>query len=164
MRRCHRPAIYEQGLVPSRKACSHSVLTQRHPLAMPRSVQKASAFRGSTCIDGAARKNDHRKMLRELDIPRHMDHHAHLHTAQSQRLEWRARPDAYCVNAWLRSSTCTASAIRALICHATPSRHAMAQPVRVEQASVCQPSLTCSRAPQSALSGAALRPLQRLRR
>jgi hypothetical protein len=133
LRRCHRPAIYEQGLVPSRKACSHSVLTQRHPLAMPRSVQKASAFRGSTCIDGAARKNDHRKMLRELDIPRHMDHHAHLHTAQSQRLEWRARPDAYCVNAWLRSSTCTASAIRALICHATPSRHGAASESRAGQ-------------------------------
>ena len=133
---------------------SHSVLTQRRPLVMPRSVRKASAYRSSTCIDGAARKNDHRRMLHESDIPPHMDHPCTPTHAQSQTLEWRARPDAYCVNAWLRSSTCTASAIRARLCHAAPSRHAMAQPVRVEQASVCQPSLTCSPSERSLRSSA----------
>ena len=102
---------------------SHSVLTQRRPLVMPRSVQKASAYRGSTCIDGAARKNDHRRMLHESDIPPHMDHPCTPTHAQSQTLEWRARPDAYCVNAWLRSSTCTASAVRARLSHAAPSQH-----------------------------------------
>jgi hypothetical protein len=137
---------------------SHSVLTQRRPLVMPRSVRKASAYRSSTCIDGAARKNDHRRMLHESDIPPHMDHPCTPTHAQSQTLEWRARPDAYCVNAWLRSSTCTASAIRARLCHAAPSRHAMAQPVRAEQASVCQPSLTCSPSERSLRSSAPTSP------
>ena len=133
---------------------SHSVLTQRSPLVMPRSVRKASAYRGSTCIDGAARKNDHRMMLRESDIPPYMDHRIHLHTRNLRHMERRARPDASCVTVRLRSSMCTASAVRALLCHAAPSRHAMAQPVRVEQASVCQPSLTCSPSERSLRSSA----------
>ena len=131
---------------------SHSVLTQRRPLVMPRSVRKASANRSSTCIDGAARKNDHRRMLHESDIPPHMDHPCTLHTRNLRH--WSGVHDRTHT-----ASTHGYGALRALPAlsvhlYATQRPHGMAQPVRAEQASVCQPSLTCSPSERSLRSSA----------
>ena len=115
---------------------SHSVLTQRCPLVTARSVRKASAHRGRTCIDGAARKNDHRMMLHESHIPPHTDHHAHLHTRNLRHMKSCARPDAYCVTARLRTlevhcQRCPSTSVprRALTAHYGAEQHELSRPV-----------------------------------
>jgi len=101
-------------------------------------------------------------MLRELDIPQRMDHHAHLHAHNLRHVETRARQDANRVIARLLGWTCPPSAVRARLCSAVPSRPSVARS-GASAAGCCMCSASHA-APQRALSGAPHRPLLRSRR
>ena len=113
---------------------------------MPRSVRKATAYRGTTCIHGAARKNGYLMMLREFDITRHMDltwtiMHTYTRTISDM---WR---DVHDRTQTTSSHGYGAGRARpALAVHACAVRCPLTQPLRgaarVRQAAACSPRPT----------------------